>query len=111
MDKGTQLSSDEPDTVSHTPGPWVVRDSWYIQSEGGVGAHASVHNPISPKISDSEHAANARLIASAPDLFEALQLLWKEVVESGNGTANDYGWKHAREKTLAALDKATGGEF
>lgn len=55
-------------------------------------------------------AANARVIAAAPDLLEALELLWSEVAASGNGAANDFGWKAAREATLAALRKATGDE-
>ena len=37
------------------------------------------------------------------DMEKALTLLWKETVESGNSTSNDYGWPKAREATLAAL--------
>jgi hypothetical protein len=52
--------------------------------------------------------ANARLIAAAPDLLEALILLEREMVESGNAQSRDYGWKPAIEKTRAAIAKATG---
>ena len=57
---------------------------------------------------ESNVVANSRLIAAAPDLLEALELLWREVVDSGNGYANDFGWRAAREKTLDAISKATG---
>jgi hypothetical protein len=55
-----------------------------------------------------ESAANARLIAAAPELLEALILLEREMVESGNAQSRDYGWKPAIEKTRAAIAKATG---
>ena len=54
--------------------------------------------------------ANGRLMAAAPDLLDALETLWKEVVDSGNGHANDFGWKEAREKTLSALSRAKNYE-
>lgn len=52
--------------------------------------------------------ANARLIAAAPELYEALVLLLAEVDFSGNGTAKDFGWPRATEAARAALAKARG---
>jgi len=52
--------------------------------------------------------ANARLIASAPDLLEALILLEAEMVASGNAGSEDYGWPKAIVATRAAIRKATG---
>lgn len=49
-----------------------------------------------------------RLMASAPDLLEALILLEAEMVLSGNAGSEDYGWKPAIEKTRAAIARATG---
>jgi hypothetical protein len=43
------------------------------------------------------------------ELVDALILLEREMVESGNATSRDYGWKLAIEKTRAAITKATGG--
>lgn len=109
------------DRVVHTPGPW---EAYHVQSAGWSVRMAKPRegydrpDPIcsmawwqfdKPGIIDNDiSGANAKLIAAAPDLLEALELLWSEVAASGNGTANDFGWKDAREKTLAALDKATG---
>ena len=96
--------------IVHTPGPWEA-----ILHDGGafdvVNHDSPNHSCIlaarnSYEARAGEMHANARLIAAAPELLEALQVLWKEVAESGNGWANDFGWRIAREKTLDALDKA-----
>jgi hypothetical protein len=107
-------------TAVHTPGPWeayhVLSAGWSVRmSQPREGFDRP--DPIcsmawwqfdKPGIIDNDiSGANARLIAAAPELLEALELLWSEVAASGNGTANDFGWKKAREKTLAALEKAT----
>lgn len=52
--------------------------------------------------------ANARLIAAAPELLEALRDLLKEVDESLIAGANDFGWPAAVSKSRAAIAKATG---
>ena len=59
--------------MTHTKGPWIVYDDWYIKTTGGKGSHAVVCAPIEPKMSDDEHRANARLIAAAPDMLGAIQ--------------------------------------
>lgn len=111
-----------------TPGPWVGRDSagrflldqpWSAEHEtsddfmsapihanGKVIALLVRDNARSPYVDYSEIDANARLIAAAPDLLEALVLLEKEMVLSGNAESKDYGWKPAIEKTRAAIAKA-----
>jgi len=70
--------------MSHTPGPWcakgksVKRDLTHI----GLGDNAGVHIAVATGgktsgpffvESDEEVEANARLIAAAPELLEALQ--------------------------------------
>jgi hypothetical protein len=42
-----------------------------------------------------------------PELLEALILLEREMVLSGNAESVDYGWKPAILKTRAAISKAT----
>lgn len=65
-----------------------------------------------PDTSDDEKEANARLIAAAPDLLEALQAFvspWDgdsvEEIESQSGLATSVRIEQAR----AAIAKATGG--
>lgn len=51
--------------MSHTPGPWKV-DRPYIRGAGrAIATLESGRNEV-------EDAANARLIAAAPELYEAL---------------------------------------
>jgi len=65
--------------AKHTPGPWVAepqigKGAWVKGSDGQWAA-------LSCGTDDANGAANARLIASAPDLLEALrQLLGNAIV-------------------------------
>jgi len=95
----------------HTPGPWNVSEEWDGTSIKAGQFHVThtiqscgFHSPEEDK---AVTQANARLIAAAPDLLEALILLEHEMVESGNAGSTDYGWSPAIEKTRAAIAKAT----
>lgn len=82
--------------AKHTPGPWNVafgEDGLVIDApESGI---CTVDSPL------SERAANAKLIAAAPDLLEALNtLLYVDPV-------NHYGLMEAESKAIAAIKKAT----
>lgn len=111
--------------MSYTKGPWVVND--FCTADGAEVAVWTSHDPHTAKsicechfvtareslsgedgCSQLEAEANARLIAAAPDLLEALILLEKEMVLSGNAHSVDYGWKPAIEKTRAAIAAAEG---
>ena len=68
----------------HTPGPWQI--DWYICREKGKELWR-VPRSIGPACVDHDHwagnhitvdAANARLIAAAPDLLEALKDLMQQ---------------------------------
>lgn len=59
-------------TSTHTPGPWsTAREGmgWLVYSEYGRGDEGARHYPA--QVVDTE--ANAKLIAAAPQLLEALQ--------------------------------------
>jgi hypothetical protein len=62
--------------TKHTPGPWYVSSKNQIASEaesvkhGGTIAYV---DDVSAHFTDDESAANARLIAAAPELLEALK--------------------------------------
>lgn len=72
-----------------TPGPWIFdpenqgrefSQGWGITgpTSGATLAHVPINGyEGSPELGTSE--ANARLIAAAPDLFESLRLLIKEI--------------------------------
>ena len=91
--------------MKHTPGPWTQGHSasgiecvWldgHVEPDSGMG---SVGTWI-----DCNTEANARLIAAAPELLEALA----EVVRAADGE----GWKQLDPnlaKARAAIAKATG---
>ncbi len=103
-----------------TPGPWVVFNSAHDEQEiVGVTSQADEHIDSDGDGADicemanagylgqEQVEANARLIAAAPDLYEALKALLHEVNEAGLGTAKDYGWPNALNKTRAALSKVS----
>jgi len=96
----------------HTPGPWFTKregfSTVYVEARlrGSTIQEVAACGPTEAGAEQQE--ANARLIASAPELLEALILLEREMVESGNAGSVDYGWKPAIEKTRAAIAKATG---
>lgn len=95
--------------AQHTPGPWKMRaaiksDEFDIRDEGSSGGYAPIAKVKGDKRSTMEQAAaNARLIAAAPDLLDALQTM----PQSMSATDEEY-WAWV-DKARAAIDKATGG--
>lgn len=59
--------------LKHTPGPWKTEDDFYRQGVGILGADGLYVAHVIRTSAHSETEANARLIAAAPDLLEALQ--------------------------------------
>ena len=100
-----------------TPGPWEIKpeevDRPYIRIRGTrLGGRFKVANVLSPDYDGVHHReadetrANARLIAAAPELLEALQLAEKAMVEGRNVTYPE--WYGVINKARAAITKATG---
>ena len=94
----------------HTPGPWTVTADgagWYIECSPERGhSVAYIRAEIGeedPDTSDDEKEANSRLIASAPELLEALKL-----IASAENSALDLAY--CKGIARAAITKATGGE-
>ncbi len=94
-------------TTTHTPGPWTVRgpipgpERWKIIDDSG-----NVPSIATCLDAHGRGAANARLIAAAPDLLKALQALWDEPHEILHQLLNEDDW----DLVDAAIKKATGGE-
>lgn len=102
-------------SVKHTPGPWYLGIYWYpahSNAEGGVmrtdlrlpiecGADSAFCVEVIQRENglEAELLANARLIAAAPDLLEALQY-----VLSAHGEQLTDAFEQARK----AITKATG---
>jgi len=99
----THSQNSQPSGQRVPPGEWYqCGDEVLID----MGDRAHLIATVADWSEDTE--PYARLIAAAPDLLEALILLEREMVESGNAGSEDYGWKPAIEKTRAALSKAQG---
>lgn len=83
----------------HTPGPWLVegRTVYALNDDGYNRFSALVQDAHTP---GDELEANARLIAAAPDLLEALQSS-KSLMESvGMQSSDEY------QQASAAIAKA-----
>jgi hypothetical protein len=116
MNKPEQLISDPK--LRHTPGPWHVTaclDYWVEHGHAITGADdgfmgVALCGDISWPNSDErqkEWEANARLIAAAPDLLEALKVLadqrWTDRPFHGPGSQDEW-----LKKAAAAIANATG---
>ena len=107
---------------SHTPGPWKIFDGWGASRFAPVIVDSipdidgkCVANCICHVASTNENAAdNARLIAAAPELLEALEDIlggWRYIRQDPHHEAiYGVGWDRAQEKAEAAIRKAKGGD-
>jgi hypothetical protein len=76
--------------VAHTPGPWLVENSgpqdqgewhyWTVQGPAGIIVQISAAHQRGP-IDMDRNAANARLIAAAPELYATLDRLVSDIEE------------------------------
>ena len=92
----------------HTPGPWKL-----LANQGVVGADwlpiatAPGHPAADFRRPPDERIANARLIAAAPDLYEALQKI--DTIEGCTGGAEVLisEFKHIARTALAKAEGST----
>ena len=109
--------------MSHTPGPWKVggKETVLYGAEALVvfepkGQVVAAINPHTVKAGDDSDRTNARLIAAAPQMLEALQdihTLWDFAEPIAPNTAITYNnpsaINEAMAKALSAIRAATGG--
>lgn len=107
---------------NHTPGPWTwtrsadngyfsinihqADDAGETQHSSDIGFIAQHFVVDAPLIAE----ANAKLLAAAPELLEALQDMlsgWRYIRES-HGDLYGVGWDRAQEKAESAIAKAEG---
>jgi hypothetical protein len=97
--------------IKPTPGPWVA-DGYDVRQSGSNGSRmvaaicytGPLHTPASeyPKSCRLQDEANARLIAAAPDLLEALEEMAR-FCETG-----DYDGTDPLDMAFEAIKKAKG---
>ena len=111
----TTNTNREP-SAGHTPGPWEYDRGFIVAPDPG-GRHAdiyvaeTVHADDEGRIASPEELdANGRLIASAPELLQALDYLLEQMVDMDlkYGIALSEGEEDARAQALAAIAKANG---
>ena len=101
-------------TAAHTPGPWRTKTGpgWhdtYIVGEL-VGAHEPTIATVRVHNNQQHHMANARLIAAAPELLAALEVLLPMFADWHSEFPQHVGDKEAPalQNARAAIAKATG---
>lgn len=91
--------------VKHTPGPWVVEG---LVESNGVGAFRIVSPDNTHAVADvyeiEGREANARLIAAAPEMLEAL-INARSLLETVGG----FEASNECIQLSAIIEKATGG--
>lgn len=99
-------------TSKHTPGPWMVGETLRAESLAVIGDGDSVVCEFPCRLGAAVDA-DARLIAAAPELLEALEELaaWVNraiVPEYGLRKPMPENCRKALEASAAAIAKATG---
>ena len=103
--------------AAHTPAPWQIEwnaaqsgEGHYITDSNDMGELSRIAAVLFHDDADGETRANARLLASAPQLLEALQTTaanlrgWKAA--NGGGIKTFDSWLEVVEEAIA---KAEGG--
>lgn len=105
------------ETTQHTPGPWMAYNAdngrilkhWRIRGDCVRDEPTFAVIDSDGKLSPEYEAANARLIAAAPELLEALSLMYCAGFWSADtlATMPEYQ-RNAIEAARAAISKAEG---
>lgn len=96
----------------HTPGPW--RDSfdggYYVETAHDIPGDCGLVCAVTVFAIPGRDLANARLIAAAPELLEALESVLEDFELLCNQRGIDHTLLASLDKPRAAIAKATGGE-
>ena len=98
----------------HTPGPWSLDRTKIISSSKGKVADVVILGYQNIGYRDEETCANARLIATAPEMLEALvsfveaETEWLGLNDPEAGIVFDDPLSDAYEKARAVIAKAKG---
>lgn len=92
-----------------TPGPWTIRErpAFVIEADGHVGPILEMRSPLDlpawDPVAQATRQANARLIAAAPELLEALNEMLSKY-----DFGEDFPDGHPIVKARAVISKARG---
>ena len=103
-------------TTRHTPGPWLLEGTtvYALVHDGWRKGVETFRNRFylfvqaDRECPPDEILANARLIAAAPEMLEALKKIRRELIASGNWNAQDEDWPANRGAVSSAILKAEG---
>jgi len=87
--------------AKHTPGPWVEFD-------GDICPANDIANVVIATLYQDTSDADARLIAAAPDLLEALEDMLVQADFAASVRGGEGHMKYAMAKARAAIAKAKG---
>ena len=93
--------------TQHTPGPWEADDEDIFGQDNKLVARIAYECNAHSLLTPEDHA-NARLIAAAPQLLEALERLTRRLDSHFGGTDRSHDWKE-QEQARAAIHAATEG--
>lgn len=103
-----------PEAPKHTPGPWrnigraiVTKDARIEIAVASTNDTKDAHVNENHRVMWEEAAANARLIAAAPAMLEALQRLCDSLAWEENRSGTTFS---GYESAKAAIRAATGEE-
>ena len=92
-------------TTAHTPGPWHVEHhigDWFLITPRNHIIAETASTSVAPTY--SQQSANARLIAAAPELLEALE----DALNTIKALDEDYDERGSYRRGEAAIAKAKG---
>jgi hypothetical protein len=100
---------------SSTPGPWVWTEKQKVlnSAHGKIIDHTPYEGMWFARYDDAEDEANARLIAAAPEMLEALDRIFVAATRMGRGDVGDIGLAVdlIRHKAAQAITKALGPDW
>lgn len=93
----------------YTKGPWVIHESNAIVGEK-LDDHPIWLRPVIARFATGVRPADARLMAAAPELLEALILMVRTHDEPAETLLQEIKEIQWVDKARAAIAKATGGQ-
>ncbi len=104
--------------AGHTPAPWTYQPEEHLGRPGDEPNFFTIHNAqgryfadVHVLVGEADHTraeADARLIAAAPELLEALRLFANLPAEGPPPGVMRAPWEKAIAALVAAIAKATG---